>query len=109
MAIAARPMYVWARAAGSIYQAELQRLLSLRLGVEWQADRNNTRKIAGFTPEVLRTFSKRTVEIEAELEATGARYEAPALRMQADDAASLTTRPAKDHTATPETLFGRWE
>ena len=109
MAIAARPMFVWARAAGSIYQAELQRLLSLRLGVEWQPDRNNTREIAGFTPEVLRTFSKRTVEIEAELEATGARYESPALRMRADDEASLATRPAKDHTATPETLFGRWQ
>ena len=109
VSIAARPMYVWARAAGSIYQAELQRLLSLRLGVEWQPDRNNTREIAGFTPEVLRTFSKRTVDIEAELEATGASYEAPALRMQADDEASLATRPAKDHTGTPEALFGRWQ
>ena len=69
VAIAARPMFVWARAAGSMYQAELQRLLSLRLGVEWQPDRHNTREIAGFTADVLRTFSKRTVEIEAELEA----------------------------------------
>jgi hypothetical protein len=109
VAIAARPMFVWARATGSIYQAELQRLLSLRLGVEWQPDRHNTREIAGFTPEVLRTFSKRTVEIEAELEAIGALYETPALRMQADDKACLTTQPAKDHTATPDTLFGRWQ
>ena len=109
VAIAARPMFVWARAAGSIYQAELQRLLSLRLGVEWQADRHNTREIAGFTPESLRTFSKRTVEIEAELEATGASYEPPALRMRADDQASLATRPAKDHTVTPQALFGRWQ
>ena len=109
VAIAARPMFVWARAAGSIYQAELQRLLSLRLGVEWQADRNNTREIAGFTPEALRTFSKRTVEIEAELEATGASYEAPVLRMRADNQASLATRPAKDHSATPQLLTGRWQ
>ena len=109
VAIAARPMFVWARATGSIYQAELQRLLSLRLGVEWQADRNNTREIGGFTPQSLRTFSKRTVEIEAELEATGASYEAPALRMRADDQASLATRPAKDHTATPQLLSGRWQ
>ncbi len=49
-------------------------------------------------PTALRTFSKRTVEIEAELEATGARYESPVLRMRADDEASLATRPAKDHT-----------
>ena len=109
VAIAARPMFVWARAAGSIYQADLQRLLSLRLGVEWQADRNNTREIDGFTPEALRTFSKRTVEIEAELEATGASYEAPALRRRADDQASLASRPAKDHTATPQSLCGRWQ
>ncbi len=100
---------MWARAAGSVYQAELQRLLTLRLGVEWQPDRNNTREIDGFRPAVLRTFSKRTVEIEAELEAAGARYESPALRMRADDEASLATRPAKDHSATPETLLERWE
>ena len=106
MAIAARPMFVWARAAGSLYQAELQRLLSLRLGVEWQPDRSNTREIAGFDRDTLRTFSKRTVEIEAELEASGATYESPALRMRADDEASLATRPAKDHAATPAMLFG---
>ena len=35
VALAARPLFVWARAAGSIYQAELQRALALRLGVEW--------------------------------------------------------------------------
>ena len=109
VAIAARPMFVWARAAGSVYQAELQRLLSLRLGVEWQPDRSNTREIAGFDRDALRTFSKRTVEIEAELEANGATYESPALRMRADDEASLATRPPKDHTATPEMLFGRWQ
>ncbi len=78
VAIAARPMFVWARAAGSVYQAELQRLLSLRLGVEWQPDRSNTREIAGFDRETLRTFSKRTVEIEAELEANGRQLRVPA-------------------------------
>src|SRR4029450_6710880 len=35
VALAARPLFVWARAAGSVYQAELQRSLSVRLGVEW--------------------------------------------------------------------------
>ena len=33
-------------------------------------------------------------EIEAELETVGASYESPALRMRADDEASLATRPA---------------
>ena len=98
VALAARPLFVWARAAGSIYQAELQRSLAVRLGVEWGPDRSNTRDLDGFTSSQLRAFSKRTVRIEAELEARGAAYESAALRMQADDEASLATRPAKDHT-----------
>jgi conjugative relaxase-like TrwC/TraI family protein len=108
VALAARPLFVWARAAGSIYQAELQRVLSLRLGVAWGPDRSNTRDLVGFTTAQLRAFSKRTVEIEAELEARGARYESPALRMRADDEASLATRPAKDHSLTPSVLVDRW-
>jgi conjugative relaxase-like TrwC/TraI family protein len=108
VALAARPLFVWARAAGSIYQAELQRALWLRLGVEWGPDRSNTRELEGFTTAQLRAFSKRTVEIEAELEARGARYGSPALRMRADDEASRATRPAKDHSLTPTLLAGRW-
>jgi conjugative relaxase-like TrwC/TraI family protein len=109
VALAARPLFVWARAAGSIYQAELQRSLSVRLGAEWGPDRSNTRDLLGFTPAQLRAFSKRTVAIEAELEAVGAVYESPALRMQADDQASLATRPAKDRRLTPGLLVGRWQ
>jgi conjugative relaxase-like TrwC/TraI family protein len=108
VALAARPLFVWARAAGSVYQAELQRSLSVRLGVEWGPDRSNTRDLLEFTPAQLRAFSKRSVEIEAELEARGVRYEAPALRMRADDEASLATRPAKDHSLTPSLLTDRW-
>jgi hypothetical protein len=91
-----------------VYQAELQRALTVRLGVAWGPDRSNTRDLAGFTNAQLRAFSKRTVEIEAELEARGARYESAALRMRADDEASLATRPAKDHALTPSLLLGRW-
>jgi hypothetical protein len=109
VALAARPLFVWARAAGSVYQAELQRSLAVRLGVAWGPDRSNTRELEGFASAQLRAFSKRTVEIEAELEARGARYESPALRMQADDEASLVTRPGKDHTLTPSLLTGRWQ
>ena len=35
-------------------------------------------------------------------------YESPALRMRADDEASLATRTAKDHSLTPTLLQGRW-
>jgi conjugative relaxase-like TrwC/TraI family protein len=108
VALAARPLFVWARAAGSIYQAELQRSLAVRLGVEWGPDRSNTRELTGFTRAQLRAFSKRTVEIEAELAARSAVYESPALRMQADDEASLATRRVKNPSLTPNLLAGRW-
>jgi conjugative relaxase-like TrwC/TraI family protein len=109
VAFDANPLHDWAKAAGSIYQAELQRLLTLHLGVEWAPERNGCREVVGFSPAQLRAFSKRTVAIEAELEATGATYHSAAERMQADDAASLATRPAKDHSLTPALLAERWE
>ncbi len=109
VAFDAGPLFEWARAAGSVYQNQLQRSLSLRLGVCWGPDRNNTREIEGFSRAQLRAFSKRSAQIEAELEAKGALYESPALRMQADDEASLATRTGKDHSLTPSLLAGRWQ
>ena len=91
VAFDAGPLFDWCRAAGSLYQNHLQRSLSLRLGVTWGPDRHNTREMLGFSRTQLRAFSKRSVQIEAELEAKGALYESPALRMRADDEASLAT------------------
>ncbi len=108
VAFDANPLHDWAKAAGSIYQAELQRLLSHHLGVAWGPERNGCREMVGYTAEQLRAFSKRSVAIEAELEASGATWDSPAARMRADDAASLATRPAKDHALTPTLLAGRW-
>ena len=108
VALDAGPLFEWARAAGSVYQNHLQRALSLRLGVTWGPDHHNTREIDGFSREQLRAFSKRSVQIEAELEARGECYESPALRMQADDVASLATRTAKDHSLSPTLLAARW-
>jgi len=108
VALDAGPAHDWCRAAGSVYQNELQRLLSLRLGVSWGPDRHNTREMVGFTRGQLRAFSKRSAQIEAELERQGATYESPVLRMRADDDASLATRPGKDHSLTPALLAGRW-
>jgi conjugative relaxase-like TrwC/TraI family protein len=108
VAIDAGPLFEWARAAGCVYQNHLQGTLAKELGVAWGPDRNNTREMEGFSRSQLRAFSKRSAQIEAELEATGATYESPALRMQADDAASLATRTAKDHTLTPSLLTERW-
>ncbi len=109
VALDARPLFVWARAAGSVYQAELQRALTARLGVAWGPDRRGTREIDGFTRDELRVFSKRTTQIEAELAAVGADQLTGGLRARADDAASLATRVAKDKGLTPARLVGRWE
>jgi len=109
VALDARPLFVWARAAGSVYQAELQRALTARLGVAWGPDRHGTREIDGFARDELRVFSKRTVQIEAELAAVGADQLTGGLRARADDAASLATRVAKDKGLTPTSLVGRWE
>jgi hypothetical protein len=108
VAFDAGPLFEWARAAGSVYQNQLQRTLSLRLGVCWGADHHNTREIVGFSRAQLRVFSKRSVQIEAEMEANGAVYESPALRLAADDEASLATRRGRDHSLTPSLLAGRW-
>ena len=109
VAFDAGPLFEWARAAGSIYQNHLQRTLTLRLGVVWGPDRHNTREMDGFSRGQLRAFSKRSAQIEAELEAKGAVYESPALRMRADDQASLATRTGKNHSLTPTLLAGRWQ
>ena len=109
VAFDAGPLFEWARAAGSVYQNQLQRTLTSQLAVVWGPDRNNTREMDGFTHAQLRAFSKRSAQIEAELEAKGAVYESPALRMQADDEASFATRTGKNHSLTPSLLAGRWQ
>ncbi len=103
------PLHVWARAAGSVYQAELQRHLSRSLDVGWGEDRRNTRDLVGITADQRRAFSKRSGQIEAELEAIGAAgLEDPGVRMRADDVASLATRVAKDRSLTPARLAEQW-
>jgi len=101
-------LYRWAKAAGSVYQEQLRRILTAELGVAWGADRHGTREMEGFVPDQLRTFSKRTSAIEAYLERSGGVYQTAVARMRADHAASLATRPGKDRTLTPERLRERW-
>ena len=107
-ALDAAPLYEWGKAAGSVYQEELRRRLTERLGVEWGPDRHGCREMAGFDPAWLRTFSKRTVAIEEHLAGAGPEHPDPVARMKADEAASLATRPRKDGSLTPEVLCERW-
>jgi len=108
-ALDATPLYEWGKAAGSVYQEQLRRSLTQRLGVEWGPDRNGCREIVGFDRRWLRTFSKRTVAIESYLAGAGPENPDPMARMRADDAASLATRPRKNGSLTPEILRGRWQ
>jgi hypothetical protein len=109
VAIDGAPLFRWAKAAGSIYQEELRRRLSERLGVGWGPDRNGCRELLGFAEGQLGKFSKRTRQIDEYRAAKGIAPADPKERMKADEAASLATRRPKDRSMTPERLRGRWE
>jgi conjugative relaxase-like TrwC/TraI family protein len=100
-ALDARPIYQHARPAGVLYQAHLRRLLTERLGIEWEDVRNGWAEIAGVPSEVIRAFSKRRDEIE-ELVAEAGYGSARAMQ-----AATLASRKPKQH-AEAELLLERW-
>jgi conjugative relaxase-like TrwC/TraI family protein len=93
-------------AADAIYRATYQRELVRTLGVAWTAaDRYGNRELHGVSEQLVRAFSKRTDQIDLELErleATG-RTRTPRLVKWAVHA----TRKPKAHEA-PETIYARW-
>jgi conjugative relaxase-like TrwC/TraI family protein len=105
-ALDGRDLYRQRLAADAIYRASYQRQLSRSLGVEWTpADTHGNRELQGLSEDLLRAFSKRTDQIDLEverLEAEG-RERTPRLVKWAVHA----TRKAKKHE-TPDTLYGRW-
>jgi conjugative relaxase-like TrwC/TraI family protein len=105
-ALDGRDLYRHRLAADAIYRATYQRELSRTLRVEWTApDAHGNRELAGMPEELLRAFSKRTDQIDLEverLEASG-RERTPRLVKWAVHA----TRKPKDHQAA-DTLYGRW-
>jgi conjugative relaxase-like TrwC/TraI family protein len=105
-ALDGRDLYRHRLAADAIYRATYQRELVRTLGVEWTAaDRYGNRELQGLPEELLRAFSKRTGQIDAELErlAADGRERTPRLVKWAVHA----TRKLKDHEAA-NTLYGRW-
>src|SRR5215216_4635942 len=105
-ALDGRDLYRHRLAADAIYRATYQRQLSRTLGVEWTpADTHGNRELAGMPEGLVRGFSKRTDQIDAELDRLGAdgRERTPRLVKWAVHA----TRKPKDHEA-PDTLYGRW-
>lgn len=88
-------------AAGAVYQTALRHELTTRLGVTWGPVHRHLADVAGVPRRVLRQFSKRRVDIEAELARTGSSGPAAA------QAATLATRTAKS-LIDQSTLDQRW-
>lgn len=101
-AVDGRAIYQHAKTAGYLYEARLRARLTERLGVEWTPVRNGIADIEGVPKDVLRGFSRRRAEIEAELLRRG-ESSAAAARM-----ATLSTRQRKDYGVMPEQLVGEW-
>jgi conjugative relaxase-like TrwC/TraI family protein len=88
-ALDTREIYAQARTAGFVYQAVLRGELTRTLGVQWGPVRNGQAEISGLPVGLLRLFSKRRAQIEAQLELVG--LDSPA----AAQAATLSTRQGK--------------
>jgi conjugative relaxase-like TrwC/TraI family protein len=105
-ALDGRDLYRHRLAADAIYRASYQRTLSRTLGVRWTAaDAHGNRELQGLPEDLVRLFSKRTGQIDLEverLEASG-RERTPRLVKWA----AHVTRKPKDHQAA-DTLYGRW-
>jgi conjugative relaxase-like TrwC/TraI family protein len=105
-ALDGRDLYRHRLAADAIYRASYQHQLSRTLGVEWTAaDAHGNRELRGLPEALLRAFSKRTDQIDLEverLEASG-RERTPRLVKWAVHA----TRKPKAHQVA-DTLYGRW-
>jgi conjugative relaxase-like TrwC/TraI family protein len=105
-ALDGRDLYRHRLAADAIYRATYQRELVRTLGVEWTAaDAYGNRELQGMPEALVRGFSKRTDQIDAELDrlAVDGRERTPRLVKWTVHA----TRKPKEHEA-PDTLYGRW-
>jgi hypothetical protein len=101
-----RDLYRHRLAADAIYRATYQRELVWTLGVEWTpADGHGNRELQGIPEGLVRCFSKRTGQIDAELDRLGADGgERTPRRVKW---AVHATRKPKEHE-TPDTLYDRW-
>jgi conjugative relaxase-like TrwC/TraI family protein len=105
-ALDGRDLYRHRLAADAIYRASYQRELTRSLGVVWTAaDVHGNRELQGLPEELLRAFSKRSGQIDLEVERLQAdgRERTPQLVKWAVHA----TRKPKAHEP-PDTLYGRW-
>jgi conjugative relaxase-like TrwC/TraI family protein len=100
-ALDGRALYRHAKTAGTLYRAALRHELR-ELGLEWSMRANGLAEVAGVTPEVLREFSRRRIEIEQRLDDRGQSS------ARAAQVATLDTRQAKDYGIDPASLAFGW-
>jgi conjugative relaxase-like TrwC/TraI family protein len=94
-ALDGRRIYAHAKTASYLYEARLRAELTERLGVGWTPVRKGLAEIAGVPRPVLRAYSQRRAEIEAELARLGKTSAAAA------QVAALATRKVKDRLVDP--------
>ncbi|HUZ44060.1 MAG TPA: AAA family ATPase, partial [Acidimicrobiales bacterium] len=100
-----RPIYAWATALGAIYRAQLRAELA-GMGLEWDPRPNGLAEVSAIPRDVLRGFSRRRAEIEADQAAAGRSSSRSA------EVAQRRTRAPKDPAlaaADDQTLRARWE
>jgi conjugative relaxase-like TrwC/TraI family protein len=105
-ALDGRDLYRHRLAADAIYRATYQRELVRTLGVEWTAaDAYGNRELQELPEALVRGFSKRSGQIDAELDrlVVDGRERTPRLVKWAVH----STRKPKQHEP-PDTLYGRW-
>jgi conjugative relaxase-like TrwC/TraI family protein len=105
-ALDGRDLYRHRLAADAVYRATYQRELVRTLGVEWTAaDAHGNRELQGMPEALVRGFSKRSGQIDAELDRLIAdgRERTPRLVKWT---VQITRKP-KDHEAA-DTLYDRW-
>ncbi len=101
-AIDARGLYLQARTAGFLFEAHMRHELTSRLGVEWGPVRNGRADLQGIDREVVRSFSRRQVQIQEYLSSRG--WDGPG----AARVATLATRSQKDLGIDFTELQERW-
>jgi len=101
-ALDAKHLYRHAKTAGFLYQAQLRKELTRRLGVQWKPVRKGAADIEGVDRSVIRAFSKRRAEVQAVLVERGA------ATGREREMAAVTTRKAKDYSVSPQLLLPQW-
>ncbi len=100
-ALDARHLYRHAKTAGFLYQAELRRELTQRLGLAWGPVERGTADVLGVPREVIEHFSQRRAEILEHMAEHGGRS------AQSAQVAALETRRAK-HDVSVDRLREQW-